>query len=267
MADGIDTKEDNAMSIALHRVRRCLFPVALSVLSLALLAAGFVFSSGSAAAQTADSDADSYADDLERQLGSNPNDPDSTPESFALLWTCTDGNDNDRDGKRDFIDPGCRNTVPGSTTSPTSTPAAGGSSDTGANSGGSGSPSGGGGSSGGAPSNGGSGAGSENAVLDGSGSSIGGASGTGAGTDDASQTGSSAGQNSGDDTAHSDKSADAGLAPGTGTDTSQSDSSGDDGGFPWKTSLLLLALILIAGLIGSALLAARSRRLQARSRY
>jgi hypothetical protein len=244
----------------------------LSVLSLALIAAGFVFSSGSAAAQTADTDADSYADDLERQLGSNPNDPDSTPEHFALLWTCTDGNDNDRDGKRDFIDPGCRNTVPGSTTAPTSTPASGGSSDTGANSGGdgSGSQSGGGGSSGGAPSNGSSGAGSDNAVLDGSGSSIGGTSGTGAGTDDASQTGSSAVQNSGDTTgANSDKSANGGAAPGAGagTDTSQSDSAGDDGGFPWKTSLLLLALILIAGLIGSALLAARSRRLQARSRY
>src|SRR4029450_2394559 len=185
MADGINTKEDNAMSIALHRVRRCLFSVALSGLSLALIAAAFVFSSESAAAQTADTDADSYADDLERQLGSNPNSPDSTPEHFALLWTCTDGNDNDRDGKRDLIDPGCRNTVPGSSPAPTSTPAPGGSSDSGANSGASGSgggtSSGGGNSGGGGSSNGSSGASGDNAVREGSVSSRRGASGRGRG--------------------------------------------------------------------------------------
>ena len=132
------------MNMTLERGRTSLLTIALVLLSLVLVVAGFAFSVRSSAAQTADTDADSYADDLERQLGSNPNDPESTPENFALLWTCTDGNDNDRDGKRDFIDPGCRNTVPGSTPAPTTTPAPGGSSDSGTNPGGNGSGSGGG---------------------------------------------------------------------------------------------------------------------------
>src|SRR5439155_3512753 len=67
------------------------------------------------------------------------NNPDSTPETFAMVWTCTDGNDNDRDGKRDLFDPGCRNTVSGSTPAPTATPAPSGPSDSGTNPGGSGS--------------------------------------------------------------------------------------------------------------------------------
>jgi len=225
--------------------------LALGVVSLLLVAGGFMFSVRRSAAQTADTDADSYADGVEQQLGSNPNDPDSTPESFAMLWTCTDGNDNDRDGKRDFLDPGCRSTLPGSTPAPTATPAPSGPSDSATNPGGNGS-----GSSGGStndPSNGGGG----NAVLDGAGVPIAGTSGTGAG------------QNSGDATgANSDKSTDAGVAPGTGTDTAPKDTTGDDGGgSPWKISLLILVLLLIAGLVAAGALAARSRRLAARNRY
>ena len=241
----------------------CSLTLALSVASLLLIAAGFTFSVRSSAAQTADTDGDSYADSVEQQLGSDSNDTESTPESFTLLWTCTDGNDNDRDGKRDFLDPGCRNTVPGSAPAPTASPAPGGSSDSGGNSGSSGS--GGGASSGGAPSNGSSG-GRDNAALEGSGSSIGGTSESAGGTD-ANQTSSGIGQSSGDSTgANSDKPANAGAAPGT--DTVARDTTGDDGGgFPWKTSLLILVLLLLAGLIAAGALAARSRRLAARNRY
>ncbi len=227
--------------------------LALGVFSLLLVAAGFAFSARTAAAQTADTDADSYPDDVERQLGSDPNNPDSTPETFAMVWTCTDGNDNDRDGKRDLFDPGCRNTVSGSTPAPTATPAPSGPSDSGTNPGGSGS-----GSSGGST-DGSSGDGSGNAVLEDGGAPIAGTSGSGAG----------AGQNSGDTTgANSDKATDAGAAPGTGTDTAPKDTTGDDGGgFPWKISLLILMLLLIAGLVAAGALAARSRRLAARNRY
>jgi len=234
----------------------------LGVFSLLLVAAGFAFSARTAAAQTADTDADSYPDDVERQLGSDPNNPDSTPETFAMLWTCTDGNDNDRDGKRDLFDPGCRNTASGSTPAPTAAPAPSGSSDSGTNPGGSGS-----GSSGGSTD--GSSGGSGDAVLEGSGAPIAGAAGSGAGADSSNQTGAGAGQNSGDTTgANSDKATDAGVAPGTGNDSAQSASAGDDGGgFPWKISLLLLVLLLIAGLVAAGALAARSRRLAARNRY
>ena len=227
--------------------------LALGVFSLLLVAAGFAFSARTAAAQTADTDADSYPDDVERQLGSDPNNPDSTPETFAMVWTCTDGNDNDRDGKRDLFDPGCRNTVSGSTPAPTATPAPSGPSDSGTNPGGSGS-----GSSGGST-DGSSGDGSGSAVLEDGDAPIAGTSGSGAG----------AGQNSGDTTgANSDKATDAGAAPGTGTDTAPKDTTGDDGGgFPWKISLLILMLLLIAGLVAAGALAARSRRLAARNRY
>ena len=176
------------MNMTLERGRTSLLTIALVLLSLVLVVAGFAFSVRSSAAQTADTDADSYADDLERQLGSNPNDPESTSENFALLWTCTDGNDNDRDGKRDFIDPGCRNTVPGSTPAPTTTPSPGGSSDSGTNPGGNGS------GSGGGSSNGSSGDGGGNAVLEDAGAPIAGTSGSGAGTDANNQTGAGAGQ-------------------------------------------------------------------------
>ena len=227
--------------------------LALGVFSLLLVAAGFAFSARTAAAQTADTDADSYPDDVERQLGSDPNNPDSTPETFAMVWTCTDGNDNDRDGKRDLFDPGCRNTVSGSTPAPTATPAPSGPSDSGTNPGGSGS-----GSSGGST-DGSSGDGSGSAVLEDGDAPIAGTSGSGAG----------AGQNSGDTTgANSDKATDAGAAPGTGTDTAPKDTTGDDGGgFPWKISLLILMLLLIAGLVAAGALAARSRRLAARNKY
>jgi len=227
--------------------------LALGVFSLLLVAAGFAFSARTAAAQTADTDADSYPDDVERRLGSDPNNPDSTPETFAMVWTCTDGNDNDRDGKRDLFDPGCRNTVSGSTPAPTATPAPSGPSDSGTNPGGSGS-----GSSGGST-DGSSGDGSGNAVLEDGGAPIAGTSGSGAG----------AGQNSGDTTgANSDKATDAGAAPGTGPDTAPKDTTGDDGGgFPWKISLLILMLLLIAGLVAAGALAARSRRLATRNRY
>ena len=243
------------MNKRLERGRTSLLPIAGAMLSLMLVAFGSTFSVRSSAAQTADTDGDSYADGMEQQLGSNPNDAESTPESFTLLWTCTDGNDNDRDGKRDFIDPGCRNTVPGSTPAPTATPAPSGPSDSGTNPGGNGSGPGGGSSSG--TSDGGG-----NAVLEGAGAPITGTSGSGAGTDGASQTG----QNSGDTTgANSDKSADTGAA--SGTESAQKDATGDDGGgFPWKTSLLILVLLLLAGLIAAGALAARSRRLAARNR-
>ena len=236
------------MNTRLERGRTSLLPIAGAALSLMLFAAGFTFNVRSSAAQTADTDGDGYADGVEQQLGSNPNDPESTPESFTLLWTCTDGNDNDRDGKRDLMDPGCRNTVPGSTPAPAATPAPNGASDSGTNPGGptNGSPDGGG-----------------NAVLEGAGAPISGTSGSAAGSDAASQTG----QNSGDTTgAHSEKSADAGAAPGT--DTASRDTTGDNGGgFPWKISLLFLVLLLLAGLIAAGALAARSRRLAARNRY
>ena len=237
----------------------CSLTLALSAASLLLIAAGFTFSVRSSAAQTADTDGDGYADGVEQQLGSDPNDPESTPESFTLLWTCTDGNDNDRDGKLDFMDPGCRNTVAGSTPAPTVTPAPNGPSDSGTSPGGNGSGSGGG-------STDGSSDGGGNAVLEGAGAPIARTSGSGAGTDTASQTGSGS-QNSGDTTgANSDKSANAGAAPGT--DIAQSNSSGDNGGgFLWKTSLLLLLLVLLIGGLIAGAVATRSRRLAARNRY
>src|SRR5439155_14714480 len=131
--------EDVVMNRLLPRTPSRSLTLALGVFSLLLVAAGFAFSARTGAAQTADTDADSYPDDVERQLGSDPNNPDSTPETFAMVWTCTDGNDNDRDGKRDLFDPGCRNTVSGSTPAPTATPAPSGPSDSGTNPGGSGS--------------------------------------------------------------------------------------------------------------------------------
>ncbi len=58
-------------------------------------------------------DADGYPGWVELLAGSDPNDPQSTPE-FALLdeqahWaqTCSDGVDNDGDGRSDERDPGC----------------------------------------------------------------------------------------------------------------------------------------------------------------
>jgi len=148
------------MDITKARCRAHSFPFLLGL--SAFVAAVLTFGAHIAAAQTADTDGDGYADGVEQQLGSDPNDPESTPESFTLLWTCTDGNDNDRDGKRDFNDPGCRNTAPGSTPAPTATPAPNGPSDSGTSPGGNGSGSGGG-------STDGSSDGGGNAVLEGAG--------------------------------------------------------------------------------------------------
>jgi len=151
------------MDITKARCRAHSFPFLLGL--SAFVAAVLTFGAHIAAAQTADTDGDGYADGVEQQLGSDPNDPESTPESFTLLWTCTDGNDNDRDGKRDFNDPGCRNTAPGSTPAPTATPAPNGPSDSGASPGGNGS-----GSDG--VSTDGSSDGGRNAVLQGAGAPL-----------------------------------------------------------------------------------------------
>jgi hypothetical protein len=60
-----------------------------------------------------DDDADGWAGEVETRLGSDPHDAASTPE-YGLLDeqtgsnTCHDGIDNDRDGRTDAQDPGCR---------------------------------------------------------------------------------------------------------------------------------------------------------------
>jgi hypothetical protein len=47
-------------------------------------------------------------DDVEEAFGSDPDDPDSTPEALGFdPDTCTDGVDNDADGKTDADDEGC----------------------------------------------------------------------------------------------------------------------------------------------------------------
>jgi len=55
-----------------------------------------------------DRDHDGWLKYMELALGSNPNDPLSTPEGYwALPGTCSDGIDNDRDGFIDSADDGC----------------------------------------------------------------------------------------------------------------------------------------------------------------
>ena len=54
-----------------------------------------------------DDDGDGFGDDQERELGSDPFDPQSTPEHASLPDTCTDGLDNDGDGLLDVQDPDC----------------------------------------------------------------------------------------------------------------------------------------------------------------
>ncbi|UCH86086.1 MAG: right-handed parallel beta-helix repeat-containing protein [Dehalococcoidia bacterium] len=54
-----------------------------------------------------DSDGDTVPDDVEEALGSDWNDPDSTPEHAAMPGTCSDGVDNDGDGLIDAEDDGC----------------------------------------------------------------------------------------------------------------------------------------------------------------
>ena len=246
-------------------LRARLTPLAFGLLALVVSAGVLAFGARSSAAQTADTDADSYADDLELQLGSSPTNPDSTPEHFALLWTCTDGNDNDKDGAGDFIDPGCRNTVPGSsptpapTPAPTPPPANSGGGSSGGGSGGGGSSGSGGGSNGGGSGGGSSSNPDDNAVLGGSGVPIGGGDGeSGAGAATTSvpvRRGSGAGT----DAAASDaNSADDAGAGGAG-DQSASEGSGDDG-FPWMISLLILLGGLAAAAIALALGARRKSR-------
>lgn len=61
-----------------------------------------------------DSDHDGYMNQLELDTGSDPNNPNITPEyglldeQFPLHKTCGDGVDNDLDGRIDRGDPGCR---------------------------------------------------------------------------------------------------------------------------------------------------------------
>ncbi len=55
-----------------------------------------------------DSDGDCFKDFIEEILGSDPDDPGSTPEDSSLPETCADGVDNDRDGDTDADDPGCQ---------------------------------------------------------------------------------------------------------------------------------------------------------------
>ena len=54
-----------------------------------------------------DDDNDNFTDEMEQTLGSNPLNPDSTPEHFSLNGFCSDGLDNDLDGLTDGEDPGC----------------------------------------------------------------------------------------------------------------------------------------------------------------
>jgi len=54
-----------------------------------------------------DSDCDGYYNYYEMTLGSDPNDPASTPENIAIPATCQDGLDNDKDGLTDGADPSC----------------------------------------------------------------------------------------------------------------------------------------------------------------
>ena len=61
-----------------------------------------------------DGDGDGYNNQLELDTGSDPNNPNSTPEyglldeQFPPHRTCDDGVDNDMDGRIDKRDPGCR---------------------------------------------------------------------------------------------------------------------------------------------------------------
>jgi hypothetical protein len=54
-----------------------------------------------------DDDGDGYTDFWEKFLGSDPRDPNSTPEHRLIRSTCTDGLDNDNDCLTDGADPGC----------------------------------------------------------------------------------------------------------------------------------------------------------------
>jgi hypothetical protein len=64
-----------------------------------------------ATVEAVDTDGDTVPDDEETALGSDPNDPNSTPEDTSVAGTCSDGVDNDGDGLTDDDDPGCAPTV------------------------------------------------------------------------------------------------------------------------------------------------------------
>jgi len=54
-----------------------------------------------------DTDGDGFDDVQEVNLGSDPEDADSTPEDTSIAGTCTDEEDNDLDGYIDYVDGGC----------------------------------------------------------------------------------------------------------------------------------------------------------------
>jgi hypothetical protein len=56
----------------------------------------------------ADGDSDGIDDGTEEMLGSDPGDPDSTPEHLWFPDSCADGADNDGDALADAADPGCQ---------------------------------------------------------------------------------------------------------------------------------------------------------------
>ena len=55
-----------------------------------------------------DSDGDGWCDPDEDSLGSDKNDPASTPEHISIQGTCSDGKDNDIDTDTDLADSGCQ---------------------------------------------------------------------------------------------------------------------------------------------------------------
>jgi len=214
----------------------------------ALVIAIFTIGVQISSAQSADTDGDGYADEVEEELGSNFANAESTPEHFSLLWSCTDGNDNDKDGTRDFADQGCRVTgspaptpVATATTGPTATPGSGSGSGSGGGSSGSG------GSGSGA---GNSGSGSGQGSTNGSGTS-----GTGTGDSDDGGHSSVAGIGA----AGSTSGGDGGSTSGGGDDASSADGSsgGGGGGFPWMLALLILAAVLAVASLCYALVARR----------
>ena len=219
------------------------------VLVPALVTTIFTVGTQISGAQSADTDADGYAEELEEELGSNPTDANSTPEHFSLLWSCTDGNDNDKDGTRDFADQGCRVTgSPAPTPAATATPGP-----TATQGAGSGSGSGGGSSSDGGGSSGSGDSGSGQGGTNGSGTSE-----TGGDGSDGGGQGSGAGIGA----AGSTSGGEGGSTSDGGDDASRADGSGGDGGFPWMLLLIILAAVLTLASIGYALVA----RSQARSR-
>ncbi len=69
----------------------------------------------------ADRDGDGASDSGEEALGSDPDDSASVPEDASVSGTCSDGVDNDKDGKTDSADEGCASYTPTVVGSPTPT--------------------------------------------------------------------------------------------------------------------------------------------------